>query len=263
MAMLVSSLANIGRRVITKEQFSPSLMVNIIEKYKVEIVITPPSQVALLLQSPEAKLADLSSIRLYSIGGGFLPKSLRDDLQDRLPKSIVSVSYGMTELGGVSYGVAIPSLQKSSHFSGKIAPNVMLKVLDDGGNVLDANEVGEILVYTENQFLGYANNDEATKNVYDADGWLKTGDLGYFTEDGEIFIVDRKKDVFKYKGYEVTPSELENCIQKMKGVKMVCVVGIPDIKSGDLAAAMIVKEKNSPLTERDVVDEVASKVLFK
>lgn len=109
------------------------------------------------------------------------------------------------------------------------------------------------------KFLGYANNLEASKNAFDAAGWLKTGDLGYFTENGEIFLVDRKKDMIKYLNYQVAPSELESLIQKMEGVQQACVVGIPDMISGDLAAAVIVKDNKSNLTEQDVVDEIASK----
>lgn len=124
-------------------------------------------------------------------------------------------------------------------------------------------EVGEIYVMTPLRFLGYANNEEATRNAFDAIGWLKTGDLGYLTEEGDVFIVDRKKDMIKYLNYQVAPSELELCIQKMEGVKVVCVVGIPDIISGDLPAAVIVKEPKSFLTEKDVIDQIASKNVSK
>lgn len=133
------------------------------------------------------------------------------------------------------------------------------QIIDDDGNTLEPNEIGEIYLMTASRFIGYASNVEATRNAFDSSGWLKTGDLGYFTEDGEIFVVDRKKEMIKYLNYQVAPSEIESCIQKMEGVQQVCVVGIPDIISGDLAAALIIKENSSGLTEQDVVDEVASK----
>lgn len=121
------------------------------------------------------------------------------------------------------------------------------------------NDVGEMYIMTGLKFLGYANNPEASRQAFDSSGWLTTGDLGYFTEDGEIFIVDRKKDMIKYLNYQVAPSELETFIQNIEGVKAVCVVGIPDMISGDLAAAMIVKERNSFLLEQDVIDDVTRK----
>lgn len=125
---------------------------------------------------------------------------------------------------------------------------------------MDPSEIGEIYIMATLRFLGYAGNPEATRNAFDRSGWLKTGDLGYFTEDGEIFIVDRKKDMIKYLNYQVAPSELETFIQKMEGVKTACVVGIPDMIAGDLAAAIVVKEKNSLINEQDIVDEVARKL---
>ena len=109
------------------------------------------------------------------------------------------------------------------------------------------------------RFLGYASNPDETRNSFDSQGWLKTGDLGYFTGEGEIFVVDRKKDMIKYMNYQVAPSELETFIGKMEGVLHVCVVGIPDMISGDLAAAAVVKDQNSLLTEQDVIDEVSRK----
>ncbi len=120
------------------------------------------------------------------------------------------------------------------------------------------NETGEIFVISAVRFLGYANNIEDTKNAFDHEGWFKTGDLGYVTDDGDIFVVDRKKDLIKYLNYQVAPSELENFILNIEGVLIVCVVGIPDMISGDLAAAIIVKDPKVNLRERDVVDEVAA-----
>lgn len=105
--------------------------------------------------------------------------------------------------------------------------------------------------------MGYASNPEASRDAFDASGWLKTGDLGYVTDEGDIFLVDRKKDMIKYLNYQVAPSELEAFILKLEGVKQVCVVGIPDIISGDLAAAVVVKEQNSFINEQDIVDSVA------
>lgn len=132
------------------------------------------------------------------------------------------------------------------------------QIVDDDGNTLNINEIGEIYVKSPTMFLGYAGNPDETRQAFDVHGWLKTGDLGYFSEDGEIFVVDRKKEMIKYLNYQVAPSELEGCILQIEGVRAVCVVGIPDILVGDLAAAVIVKERNSFLIEQDIIDEIAS-----
>lgn len=126
---------------------------------------------------------------------------------------------------------------------------------------MDPNEVGEIYIMAPYRFLGYANNEEGTRNAFDGEGWLKTGDLGYITVEGDITIVDRKKDMIKYLNYQVSPSEIEGFVSRIDGVSVACVVGIPDMISGDLAAAVVIKDKNSVLTEQDIIDEVTSMCL--
>jgi 4-coumarate--CoA ligase len=132
-----------------------------------------------------------------------------------------------------------------------------LQIVDEDGNSMDTNEIGEIYLMTAVRFLGYANNLQETQNAFDKEGWFKTGDLGYINDEGDIFIVDRKKDMIKYLNYQVAPSELENFIITIDGVLTVCVVGIIDMLSGELAVAVIVKDINSKLTEQDVIDEVS------
>lgn len=133
---------------------------------------------------------------------------------------------------------------------------ISFQVVSDNEETLGPNEVGEIRLMSQIRFLGYANKPEETRDAFDEQGWFKTGDLAYFTEDGEIFIVDRKKEMIKYLSYQVSPSELESYISKMDGVVAVCVVGIPDIISGDLPTAVVVKARNSSLEEIHIEDEI-------
>lgn len=111
-------------------------------------------------------------------------------------------------------------------------------------------------------FQGYYGNPEASANAVDADGYLKTGDVGYIDENGCIFIIDRKKEIMKYKGYQVNPSEIENVIQTIEGVEFVTVVGIPDPIATNLPAALIVlrPEFEDELTEQFIIDFVAEKL---
>ncbi|KAG5676094.1 hypothetical protein PVAND_005948 [Polypedilum vanderplanki] len=260
--VLMQSLCGNIRRIITRRPFSPLLMIHLIEQYKASVLLTPPSQIAMLLQSPFLKLADLSSVRLHVVAGGFIDESMRKSMQGHLLYGALLVTYGMTEVASI-ISITAP-LQKFSNSSGKINPNFKLKIVDDDGNSLDPNNVGEIYLKAPYRFLGYANNVEDTKNAFDSDGWLKTGDLGYITEDGEIFVVDRKKDMIKYMNYQVAPSEIEAFVNAMDGVQQVTVVGIPDMLRGDLAVAIVVKEKDADLTEQDIIDEVAKNFpLFK
>lgn len=124
--MLIYSLANASKRVITKRKFSSLLFAHLIEQYKVNVILTPPSQVAMFVQSPVMRLADLSSIRIFFVGGGFLEQELRETLQDHLLYGTLIVTYAMTEIGR-TIAMTMP-FQKSSNSSGKIAPNLKLKV---------------------------------------------------------------------------------------------------------------------------------------
>lgn len=133
------------------------------------------------------------------------------------------------------------------------------KVVGEDGHAVGPNEIGEIYLLSQIRFLGYANQPEETRNAFDEQGWFKTGDLGYFNEECELFLVDRKKEMIKYLNYQVAPSELEIHISRIEGIVAVCVVGIKDILSGDLPAAVVVKQANSSLEEIDILDEVARK----
>lgn len=111
---------------LRSESFSPLLFVHLIERYQVSLLLTSPSHVAMLVQSPVLKLADLSSVRIYLVGGGFLAQHLRRTLQDHLLYGTLIVTYGMTEIGGVA-ATTLP-FQKASNSVGKITPNTRMKV---------------------------------------------------------------------------------------------------------------------------------------
>lgn len=125
-SILMFSMTNCSKRIITKRIFSPLLMVHLIEQYKVNVVLSAPSQVARLVHSPIFKLADLSSVRMYLVGGGFIIPELRKTLQDHLLYGALLVTYGMTEVAGLM-ACSLP-FQKSLESVGKITPNTKLKV---------------------------------------------------------------------------------------------------------------------------------------
>lgn len=119
---------------------------------------------------------------------------------------------------------------------------------------------GEICLRSAHQFLGYWNNEEATAASFTDDGWIKTGDLGYFNEAGILHITGRDKDMLKYMGYQISPAELEAIIEHLDGVLACCVVGIADPIYGDLPATAIVKSPDSSLTEEAVEQAISKKV---
>lgn len=131
-----------------------------------------------------------------------------------------------------------------------------MKVVDEDGNPLNQNEQGDLLIKTPCPFLGYYKDLEATENSVES-GWLKTGDVGYFNNEGHLFLVDRKKDLIRYNYSHIYPTELEQLIQTLDGVLEVCVVPIKSLEYYEFPAAVVVKIKDSDLKEQDVLDIVA------
>lgn len=142
---------------------------------------------------------------------------------------------------------------------GVLEVNVQIKIEDDDSNVLNPNERGNILIKLAIPVLCYYKNREATENALQ-NGWLKTGDIGYFNDEGHLFVVDRKKDIIRYCYNHIFPTELEQVIQTLESVQEVCVVAIKELVSYELPAAVVVKKAGSNLSEQEVFDIVAEKL---
>ena len=108
---------------------------------------------------------------------------------------------------------------------------------------------------------GYIGNEEATRNTIDADGWLHTGDIGYYDQDGFFFVTDRIKELIKYKGSQVAPAELENILLSHPEVVDAGVVGAPDEEAGELPRAFVVKREGSAVTEDEIATFVSGTVI--
>lgn len=241
-ALLAGTLAGITR-IITTQSFDPDLMLNLIERYGVTFTMTAPSHLARLLQSPLIGTANTSTIRKYFCGGSAVALELQKK-SERFLQTGVSVAYGLSEVAGL-----ISANESTNHNSvGTLNHGTMVQIVDDEGRRQGPNVDGELYVKTTFRFLGYWGDDMATAETVDKDGWLHTGDIGHFDENGFLYVVDRKKDILKYRNYQISPSELENLILRCDGVANVCVVGIPDDVSTDLPAAVVVKAAGKDVT---------------
>lgn len=144
---------------------------------------------------------------------------------------------------------------------GSLNPGIYCKVVDpDTGKVCGENEAGELWFKGRVVMKGYLGNEEATREIIDSDGWLHTGDVGYYDENRHFYIVDRLKELIKYKGYQVPPAQLEDILLGHSAVLDAAVIGVPDAMCGELPRAFIVKKPKSNVTEKDLMDLVASKV---
>lgn len=242
-------------RIITTEVFSPELELRLIEKYKVTWILNAPHHVVMIMNSDRFEKTDFSSIRYFTVGGSKVPFHVKNELNRRLPNGEVVIVYGMSEIGGIiTYDFPIT---RGKDIVGRLCDGIRAKIIDDHGNRCGVNEDGEICLKINYKFLGYHNNQKATDEIFDEEGFIVTGDIGHFDADGDLFVTGRKKELLKYCGFQISPSEIDAYLMESPDIKSACVVGIPDTVAMDLPAAAIVRAEGSKISEKEVADLVA------
>lgn len=167
--------------------------------------------------------------------------------------------WGMTELSPV--GCTSPHETPLVHgTAGTLVASTEGMVVDDEGNSLPVGELGELVIRGPQVMLGYLGRPEATAETIRPDGFLRTGDLAYFDEGGNIYIADRLKELIKVKGYQVAPAELEGRLLEIEQVADAAVIGVPDERAGELPKAFVVKKPDVELSEEAVRAALAEKL---
>ncbi|KAL6848129.1 hypothetical protein ACP4OV_022257 [Aristida adscensionis] len=241
-----------------------------------QMFVAPPVVVAMARGAvrPE-ELPDLVRV---DCGGAPMSATAAAAFHERFPRIELSMGYGSTEGGLIS---KMMGHEECCHIksTGRLCSGVEAKVVDiTTGELLSTNEHGELclrspgimLVFIFYIFLqgngnslsniGYVGGNETTMQEFDSAGWLKTGDLCYFDEDGFLYILDRLKDFIKYKAYQVSPAELEDVLNLIPGLIDAAVVPYPHEEAGQVPIAFVVREKGSKLTEVEIIDFVAKQV---
>ncbi|XP_019525799.2 probable 4-coumarate--CoA ligase 1 [Aedes albopictus] len=228
-------------RIITRQTYRPELALDIIKNFKVSALCITPSQAYGIIHSGLSKPSHFSSIRYVFCGGSAVPTSLKRSFEKLIPGRSMEVAYGFSE---IAYSVSLS--KRDLYRDGSVGfprAGTEFKIIDDDGNPLENGQEGEIVVRAEFTFLGYYGNDQARGDMLDGDGWLHSGDIGRFDDDGYLYVVDRKKEMFKYNNFPISPTEIESVIQRIEGVAAVCVVGIPG-EPNDLATALVVRKSD-------------------
>jgi len=227
-------------------------LLHYIPRYKItNLALVPP--IAVLFAKFEAvRKADLLTLR--SVNCGAAPLGVEVQVQaekaiDPTRRVRIQQAWGMTEctLGATTFlaGEYDPDVNGV----GYLLPSMSAKIVDDKGRELGYDASGEILLKGPNVFRGYWKNDEATKNTFTEDGWLKTGDIGVMKPSGILYIVDRKKELIKVKGYQVAPAELEAMLLQHMDVADAAVIGIPSEGTELLRAYIVPKRDHANPTE--------------
>lgn len=236
-------------------KFEEALFLSCIENNRCNILFLVPPLMVFLSKHPMVDDYDVSSARVIICGAAPLSKETEQAVIDRLknPKLSILQGYGMSEL---SLAVLLQKSIRKPGSVGDLNCGSYGKVINEKGEALGPNERGELCFKGNQLMIGYINDEKATKGCIDEEGWLHTGDVGYYDEDKQFYIVDRVKELIKYKGFQVPPAEIESILLTHPKIKDAAVIGIPDELAGEKALAYVVKMDES-LTEQEVLDHVA------
>jgi acyl-CoA synthetase (AMP-forming)/AMP-acid ligase II len=219
--------------------------------------LVPPIVLA-LAKHPAVERFDLSALEGIMSGAAPLGEGLQRACAERLG-CMVMQGYGLTESSPVTHiTVDSPEWIRPGTI-GRLVPNQECRIVDpETGVDVEEGKDGEIWVRGPNVMRGYLNNPEATAATVTPDGWLKTGDIGHANEEGYFTVVDRLKELIKYKGYQVPPAELEAVLNSHPAVADAAVIGIPDDEAGEVPKAFVVLSQE--VTPEDLMVYVASHV---
>ncbi|KAI5408059.1 4-coumarate--CoA ligase-like 9 [Lathyrus oleraceus] len=252
---------SMGETLVFMERFDFEGMLKIVEKYRVVYMPVSPPVVTAFAKSDLVKKYDLSSIRLLGSGGAPLGKEVAESFKAKFPNVEIVQGYGLTESGGGASRMIGFDEAKHHGSVGLLAENMEAKIVDPvTGEALSPGQRGELWIRGPTIMKGYIGDDKATIETLDSDGWLKTGDLCYFDSDGFLFIVDRLKELIKYKAYQVPPAELELILLTNPEIADAAVVPYPDEDVGQIPMAFVVRKPGSNITAAQVMEYVAKQV---
>lgn len=262
---ILNTIMIYGMHMITLPKFTPEMYLEAVIKYRPTVLFVVPSLLMFLATHPAVKSEHLSSIKEVTCGAAPASKALLDKFRDKIGRGDnidIRQGYGMTETSPCT--LLSPHNMPASKVGscGQLVKGTKAQIVSlTTGESLGPQQSGELWVKGPQIMKGYLKNEEATKETITEDGWLKTGDVAYYDEDGYFFIVDRTKELIKVKGNQVSPTELESIVLQIPGVADVAVVGIPDILSGELPRAFVVRKARATLTENDITSFVEPRVV--
>ncbi len=228
--------------------FDAEKIIQIINKEKISMLPGPPTLYQSILTSQLIETMDISSLRLGVTGAASIPIQLIKDMKETLGFETVITAYGLTESTGVvTMCTPDDDYETIATTSGCAIADVEVKCVNQENQEVPVGEPGEILVRGYNVTQGYFNNQEATQEAIDSDGWLHTGDIGTLDSNGYIKITDRSKDMFIVGGFNAYPAEIENILCDHPAISQAAVIGIEDERMGEVAKAFVILKPNQDL----------------
>jgi acyl-CoA synthetase (AMP-forming)/AMP-acid ligase II len=256
------SLMNIplyfGDTVVTMPRFDLREFLRVIQDYRITRALVVPPIVLALAKHPLVDEFDLSSLELVSSGAAPLSAELEVACGERLGCRMAQ-GYGLTETSPTTHWVGDELAGTMPGSIGPLVPNTECRILDvTTGEDAGAGEPGELLIRGPQVMKGYLNNPQATADAIDPDGWLHTGDIARVDEAGSLRIVDRIKELIKYKAYQIAPAELEALLLTHPSITDAAVIPLPDDEAGEVPKAFVVTDGS--ITPEEVCQFVADHV---
>ncbi|MBL7546198.1 MAG: long-chain fatty acid--CoA ligase [Bdellovibrionaceae bacterium] len=249
-----------GAKLVFIKKFDGDQILKLSESHKATLLFGVPTTMDMMSRSRVFDSVDLTSLRYAIVGGEPMPVDLIHKWHNKgIP---IRQGYGLTEFGPNVFSL---NQEDAIRKIGSIGfPNFYseAKIVDDNGKELGVDEIGELILQGPMCMNGYWKNEKATQETI-KNGWLHTGDLVRKDSEGYFYVVGRKKDMFKSGGENVYPTELEQVMRHLPGVREVAVIGVPDSKWGEVGKAFIVKESSSLELTPEAINEHCSKNLAK
>ena len=256
--ILINFNLRLGATTVSLPRFDLEEFLKVMQDHAVTRAYLVPPIVLALAKHPLVDNYDLSKLKTIVSGAAPLSEELANEVTDRLGCEILQ-GYGMTETSPATH-VALEGSGKPGSVGG-LVPSSECRVVDvSTGEDVAQGEDGEIWVRGPHIMKGYLNNPEATAETIDEDGWLHTGDIGYMDEDGDFYIVDRLKELIKYKGFQVPPAELEGLLLSHPAVADSAVIPVPDDEAGEIPKAFVVLKPGAEATAGELQDFIAGQV---
>ncbi|MFE9773993.1 4-coumarate--CoA ligase family protein [Streptomyces sp. NPDC005931] len=253
-----------GATVVVLPRFDLETFLAAVQNHRITALYVAPPIVLALAKHPLVDRYDLSSLKYVVSAAAPLDAALAVACAQRLGLPPVGQAYGMTELSPGTHVVPLDAMREAPPGTvGRLIAGTEMRIvsLDDPSRDLGPGESGEILIRGPQVMKGYLGRPDATAAMIDEDGWLHTGDVGHVDEDNWLFVVDRVKELIKYKGFQVAPAELEALLLTHPGIADAAVVGALDDDGNEIPHAHVVRRPSAPtLTEGEVMMYVAERV---
>ena len=253
---LINSIA-LGCTLVLMRAFNAEEAMKIVEREKVTILSIVPTIGKLLLELPELESYDASSLRMFFVTGEAFPVALKKNLIEKFPH-VKIVSYFASTESAIVTGMFHEDILAKPLSVGQLLPGVEVKIVDSQGKEMPLGESGEIVTRCGEPGMfsimkEYYKQPEQTKETF-VDGWLKTGDMGKFDDEGHLYIVDRKKDMIISGGFNIYSREVEITLESNEKVAEVAVVGVPHEKYGEAVKAFVVLKSGALATEAEMIE---------